>query len=81
MKQPHSNWIPAFDAWQEFVKQHPQLGFTNTYWGLHNFLRSNRQRLAGADIIRKARNKFWLADTERFSDAVFAIATGKGQIE
>jgi hypothetical protein len=77
MKTSNDNWLNAFDLWHDFAHRYPQLGYRDNCWGLYNFLRVHRNSLLKAGVIRKARNKFWLADRNRFNDAAFALATGQ----
>ena len=77
MNTTNDNWLNALDLWHDFVRRYPQLGFRDNCWGLYNFLRAHRDSLLKAGVIRKARNKLWLADRNRFDDAAFALATGQ----
>lgn len=71
-----NNWKTGPDAWAEFVKQHPELGYKPGRMCFHNFLRLNRDKLKKQDAIRLAKNKFWIAHVQRFNQAAFAISTG-----
>ncbi len=68
-------WAPALDAWAKFVQEHPELGYRPGFWQLHNFLRLHRDALVKHDAIRKARNKFWIANLQSFNSAAFDCAT------
>jgi len=72
-----TKWVVALEAWRRFTQIYPQLGYGSGYWILTNFLRYNREHLIAADVIRKARGRFWLADISRFPDVAFELATGK----
>lgn len=76
-KQTQTQWVVAHDAWRQFTQTHPQLGYRPGYWVLANFLRYHRDQLLAADVIRKARGRFWIADLTRFSSVAFDLATGK----
>ncbi len=70
-------WVTAGDAWQAFTDEHPELGYPNGKWAFHNFLRRYRDALLGADAIRFAKGRFWIAHTSRFKEKAFACATGQ----
>jgi hypothetical protein len=72
-------WTTAHDAWSEFVKQHPELGYRPGQWQLHNFLRHFRAELCRHDAIRKAKGRHWVAHRARFVDVAFDCATGRVQ--
>ena len=76
-----SPWRPGPEAWSHFVKRHPELGYPSGKWGFHNFLRNNRQALIQSDSIRLAKNRFWIANLERFSQVAFDLATGIAALE
>lgn len=71
-----STWKVGADAWVEFVRRHPELGYKTGFWQLHNFLRLHREALVAHDAIRLAKNKFWIANVERFCTVAFDCATG-----
>jgi hypothetical protein len=71
-----SEWQTGLDAWAEFIKAHPELGYHTGLWQFHNFLRLHRSSLEGADAIRKARGRHWIAHRARFTRAAFDCATG-----
>jgi hypothetical protein len=64
------------EAWVEFVKNHPELGYRADRWGFHNFLRHFKEVLVAHDAIRVAKRRFWIAHRDRFSDVAFACASG-----
>jgi hypothetical protein len=59
-----------------FVEQHPELGYKPGRMNFHNFLRVNRETLCRHDAIRLAKNKFWIAQEEKFCLVAFECATG-----
>ena len=71
-----SEWITAPEAWSEFTKAHPELGYAGGYWQFHNFLRLFRGTLRKQDAIRLAKNRRWIAHRVRFEKAAFDCATG-----
>jgi hypothetical protein len=71
-----SEWTTAADAWADFVKHHPELGYRPGRWQFHNFLRNFRQTLRDRDAIRLAKGKHWIAHRARFKAAAFDCATG-----
>lgn len=80
-----SNWMAAEDVWSAFARDHPILNFPIGRWGLVNFLRSRRcpddptpcrEFLIRADVIRRARGRFWVAHKERFAPVAFDLSTG-----
>lgn len=75
--QHQSNWKSGPQAWDEFIRNHPELGLSPGKWTFHNFLRLHRQRLLDADAIRMAQNRFWIAHVVRFCEAAFDCATGR----
>ena len=75
--ETQTKWVVAREAWRQFTQAYPQLGYGSGYWILANFLRYYRHHLLAADVIRKARGRFWLADVSRFPDVAFDLATGK----
>lgn len=70
-------WVTAGEAWQAFIEEHPELGYPPGVWALHNFLRRYRAVLEQADVIRRAKGKFWVARLEAFKTAAFECATGR----
>lgn len=72
----NNEWITAQEAWAEFVRQHPELGYHAGRWQFHNFLRFFREHLRNADAIRLAKRKHWIARRVRFVEEAFACATG-----
>jgi len=72
MTGTESEWITAHQAWTDFVRAHPELGYAEGKWQLHNFLRIYRDALVAHDAIRKAKNRFWIAHARRFEQ----VATG-----
>lgn len=70
-----SDWRTGPQAWDEFVRRHPELGLRPGRWPFHNFLRHHRDELVRADAIRLAQNRFWVAHVERFRLAAFDCAT------
>ena len=69
-------WLPGPEAWIGFVRCHPELGYPESRWGFHNFIRHHRQALRDCDAIRMARNRHWIAHKERFTKYAFDLATG-----
>lgn len=59
------------------VDRHPELAMRKGYWPAMNFLRdpSRRAALVTADAIRKVNNRHWIAQPDRFSAAIFELAT------
>lgn len=77
----NDKWVTGPDAWQAFVREHPELGYQSGKWGFHNFLRHYRDALVAVDAIRLAKRRFWVAHLSRFGAAAFECATGKaGQL-
>ncbi len=74
-----NDWLTGADAWDAFVKQHPELGYRGGKWPFHNFLRFHRSTLQSHDAIRLARRKHWIAHRERFLLIAFECATGAAQ--
>lgn len=75
-KQTAQHWLPGPQAWIGFVRSHPELGYPESRWGFHNFIRHHRQALKDCDAIRLARNRHWIAHQERFNQHAFDLATG-----
>jgi hypothetical protein len=71
-----SEWMTGPDAWEQFVKQHPELGYRAGQWPFHNFLRLFREALVARDALRKARGRHWIAHKQRFMLAAFDCASG-----
>jgi len=69
-------WITGPAAWEKFVEEHPELGYRPGRMNFHNFLRMNRSVLRAKDAIRMAKNKFWIAQEEKFCLVAFECATG-----
>lgn len=76
--QVHSQWLTGTQAWNTFVEHHPELGLKPGKWAWHNFLRHHRQTLMDADVIRRARNRFWIAHPQRLCPLAFDCVTGRG---
>lgn len=76
MTQVRHDWTTGLQAWAEFVKRHPELGYRPGRWSFHNFLRYYRQSLIERDAIRRAKRRFWVAHRIRFQQACFDLATG-----
>lgn len=85
MEMDSSNWVTGEEGWNLFVQKNPRLGYPPGRWGFVNFLRSRRTRsdlitarehLQNADVLRRARGRFWLVDSRRFPSVAFDIATG-----
>jgi hypothetical protein len=74
---PRSEWQTGPQAWDEFVRRHPELGLRPGRWAFHNFLRLHRTSLLTADAIRLAQGRHWVAHIERFCDAAFDCSTGQ----
>lgn len=72
-----NEWTTAHDAWTEFTKLHPELGYQAGRWQLHNFLRHFRGVLTRRDAMRKAKGRHWIAHRARFIEAAFDCATGQ----
>jgi hypothetical protein len=75
--QTQTGWTTGADAWSAFVERHPELGYKSGRMSFHNFLRNTRSQLLDKDAIRLAKNKFWIAHTDRFCSVAFDCATGK----
>ena len=75
--QTNQSWATGPDAWKQFTKQHPELGYRDGRQQFHNFLRYHRDALVRADALRRAKGKFWVAHQSRFCEVAFALATGK----
>lgn len=71
-----SGWLTGTQAWNAFVEHHPELGLKPGKWAWHNFLRRHRQTLVEAGVIRRARNRFWIADSHRLIPLAFDCVTG-----
>lgn len=71
------DWVTAGEAWNAFIEEHPELGYSPGVWSLHNFLRRYRNALEGVDVIRQAKGRFWVARMEPFKAAAFECATGR----
>jgi hypothetical protein len=74
--QVQSEWLAGTQAWNTFVDHHPELGLKPGKWGWHNFLRRHRRTLLGADVIRRVRNRFWIAHPQRLIPLAFDCVTG-----
>jgi hypothetical protein len=74
-------WTTGPKAWGIFVDQHPELGYKPGRMNFHNFLRLNREALRLNDAIRLAKNKFWIAEVDKFCDVAFQCATGVIDVE
>ncbi len=72
-------WVTGHEAWRQFTKIHPELGYREGSQQFHNFLRHYRDGLVKQDALRRAKGKFWVAHTGRFNEAAFELATGGGQ--
>lgn len=68
-------WTTAHNAWRLFTKEHPELAYRDGAQQFYNFLRYHRDALVARDAIRRAKRRFWIAHTERFSEAAFELAT------
>ncbi len=77
--QTEHEWRTGHEAWQQFTKIHPELGYRDGRQHFHNFLRHYRQGLIERDAIRRAKGKFWVAHTGRFIEAAFELSTAGGQ--
>ena len=75
--QVNHSWATGPDAWKQFTKQHPELGYRDGRQQFHNFLRHHREALVKGDALRRAKGKFWVAHRDRFSEIAFNLATGK----
>jgi hypothetical protein len=74
---PPSEWQTGPQAWDEFVRRHPELGLSPGRWSFHNFLRLHRAPLVTADAIRLAQGRHWVAHVERFCAVAFDCSTGR----
>lgn len=74
--QTQTEWLTGPAAWTTFVERHPELGYKPGRMNFHNFLRLNREALRRHDAIRLAKNRFWIANTEKFCKISFECATG-----
>ena len=74
--QTQTEWTTGPDAWRSFVERHPELGYKSGRMNFHNFLRMHRSALRARDAIRMAKNKFWIAQEEKFCLVAFECATG-----
>lgn len=70
-----SKWVVATAAWEDFVKFHPELGYSDRKWAFHNFMRHAKDKLIYCDAIRLAKNRYWIAHREKFISAAFDIST------
>jgi len=73
----HSQWVVGAKAWADFASSHVELGYRPGQMNFHNFLRNARATLLRHDAIRRAKNRYWIAHTERFPEVAFAISTGQ----
>lgn len=73
-----NEWVTIHHAWSKFTEKHPELGYKEGMWQVHNFLRIFREDLVMQDAIRKARGRHWIANASRFSEAAFNCATSYG---
>ncbi len=73
---PHTPtpWLTGSDAWQQFAKDHPELGYRGNIWSFHNFLRTRRNALLAAGVIRRATRGQWMVDSARFPAVAFELA-------
>lgn len=76
MHTTNEQWMVAQDAWNVFVKRHPELGYREGRWPFHNFLRFYRRHLVELDAIRLARRRHWVANLPVFLNVAFDCATG-----
>lgn len=74
--QTQTEWVTSQRAWEQFIYQHPELGYKPGHMNFHNFLRVHRDALKQADAIRLAKRRFWVAHTGRFCQVAFDCATG-----
>jgi hypothetical protein len=72
----HQNWVIGHEAWKSFTQARPDLRYSPSQFGFNNFLRYHRDSLVAAGVLRKCKNKFWVADTRHFNQAAFDAATG-----
>jgi hypothetical protein len=79
MQAEQHQWTCAISRWAAFVHDHPELGYKSGRTALYNFLRLYKQVLSANDAIRKAKNRFWIAHSERFEQVAFDCATGKAK--
>ncbi len=77
---PRSEWQTGPQAWDEFVRRHPELALSPGRWSFHNFLRLHRPALVGADAIRLAQGRHWVAHVERFCAVAFECSTGQAHL-
>lgn len=75
MQMDHQ-WTTAHDAWKRFTQVHPELAYRDGAQQFYNFMRNHRDALVACDALRRAKGKFWIAHTERFTEAAFELATG-----
>jgi hypothetical protein len=73
----HHQWKVGPDAWADFIRHHPELGYRAGNWQFHNFLRFHRQALVAHDAIRLGKKRFWIVHSARFPLIAFECATGK----
>ncbi|WP_131111287.1 hypothetical protein [Sulfuricystis thermophila] len=76
-----TGWIPASEAWFNFVRDHPEFGVKPTESSWIHFQRTHAKALIDADVIRRiAWRGRMLADTSRFDTATFNLLT-TGSVE
>lgn len=76
-----TGWIPASEAWFNFVRNHPEFGVKPTESSWIHFQRTHAKTLIDADVIRRiAWRGRMLADTSRFDTATFNLLT-TGSVE
>lgn len=69
-------WVVGHQAWSDFTNKHPELGYKQGRMNFHNFLRLYKYELQEYDVIRKAKNKYWIASIPGFRQVAFDLATG-----
>lgn len=72
---PVSGWAPAVPEWEATARRHPELALSPGKWGFYNFMRKHRDALVSRDAVRLVQGRFWIANRECFSEAVFDAAT------
>jgi hypothetical protein len=77
MQNATLEWQTGPNAWAEFVRRHPELGYRPGKWPFHNFLRIYKRTLTSNDAIRLAKGRHWIAHTERFCNVAFDACTGR----
>ncbi len=74
MQHEHS-WVTGHEAWRQFIRVHPELGYRDGPQNFYNFLRRYRDVLVSRGVMRRAKHRFWIAHKQRFIEVAFEVST------